>query len=109
MGGREDLCLKVDEGIGGSPAERVRADGPIAISESKVRTGGSPTERLWADWGIAGSESKGGWIAISESTGGREDLCLKVDEGMGGSPAERVRVARPIAISESKGRTEIND
>ena len=36
-GGWADLCLKVDGLMGGLPAERVRADGPIAISESTGR------------------------------------------------------------------------
>ena len=62
-GGREDLCLKVDEGIGGSPAERVRADGPIAISES---TGGTPAQSKRVDR----------WIAISESMDSRANRRL---------------------------------
>ena len=81
-----DVRIAISEITGGTLAQRVRADGRIAIPESTGgladrhiieygQTGGSPSQRVGAD----------GRIAISESTGGML--------------AQRVRADRQISVS----------
>ena len=91
-GGRVDRHLREYRGTGGSPSQRVLADGRIAISES---TGGSPSQGVLAD----------GWIAISGSgsKGRLVDRHLREYWRMGGLQSQRVRADWRIAISESTG------
>ena len=95
---------RVNGWTGGSPSQRVRADGRITISESTGtradhqlryfgRKGRSPSQRVLADRRIA----------ISESTGGLADHHLREYRLTGRSPAERFRAYWRITISEITG------
>ena len=72
----------VTEITGGTLAQRVRADGRIAISDftggladhhiiEYGQTGGSPSQRVRADGRIAISESTGGMLAQSKRVDGQ--------------------------------------